>query len=116
MIKNRSNIENEIKEVQIRITGIQETLKKLNDELKEEFGKLHALKEARFEVCNNIKKGDIIQDTEGVKYYYRGISRNWCGNPFLVNKINKDGSPSKNLVHVFRCKFDSATIKPSNIP
>ena len=109
--KIAEKLDNEINDIQSRIAELIETARNLNKELSGEYSKLHALKEKRFEVSHNIKKGDIIQDIEGVKYYYHGISQDWYGNPLLVSKITKSGKPSKNTMHVARSKFNSETIK-----
>lgn len=93
-----SDIENEIVDVQNRIDA-------LNKELREQKDKFHSLKEERFEVANNINKGDIIQDTNGFKYYYQGIPTEWENCFLLVSKITKKGLPSKQLISVLRSKF-----------
>ena len=113
MEKITEKIDNEIKETQKSIDELIEKARNLNKELSGLYSKLHALKEERFEVCCNIKKGDMIQDIEGVKYCYRGISKDWCGNPLLVSKIAKSGKPKKNVIHVVRSKFNVETIKPT---
>ena len=107
-----SDIETEMVDVQKRIDEVSLNISSLSKELRELYDKLHSLKEEQFEVTYNINKGDIIQDTNGVRYYYQGISNVWVGNPFLVSKITKSGKPSQNTIHVLRSKFDSKTIKP----
>lgn len=107
-----SDIEQEMFDVQEEIDEIFKNMFSLNKKLRELRDKLHLLKEEKFEAVYNINKGDIIQDENGVQYYYQGISKEWANNPLLVSKITKSGKPSKNTIHVLSSKFDSKTIKP----
>lgn len=87
-----SDIETEMVDVQNRIYALNKELRELKD-------KLLSLKDEKFEVANNINKGDIIQDTNGVQYYYQGLSKEFdCF--LLVSKITKKGLPSKNTMYL----------------
>lgn len=93
-----SDIEQETVDVQNRIDALNNELRKLKETY-------HSLEEEKFEVSNNINKGDIIQDANGVRYYYQGLSKEW-GNCFLLaSKITKNGLPSKQIINVLRSKF-----------
>lgn len=105
MKRTISDIEQEMFDVQERIDEIFKNASSLNKKLRELRDKLHLLKEEKFEAVYNINKGDIIQDENGVQYYYQGISKEWANNPLLVSKITKKGLPSKNTMHVWRDKF-----------
>jgi len=94
-----SDIEQEIVDTQNRIDA-------LNKELREQKNKLHSLREEKFEVANNVKKGDIIQDINGFEYCYRGIPTEWVNCFLLVSKITKKGVPSKQLISVLRSNFE----------
>ena len=94
-----------IRDIETEMVDVQERIDSLNKELREQKDKLHSLKEEKFEVANNIKKGDIIQDSDGVRYYYQGLSKECCIYFLLVSKITKKGLPSKNTINVLRSKF-----------
>lgn len=114
--RNLSDIEQEMFNVQERIDEVSKTRSALNKEFVELNDKLHVLKEKKFEISHNIKKGDIILDTDGCQYYYQGFSKEWGwgNNFFLVNKMTKSGKPSKNTMHVLCSKFDLETKSLSN--
>lgn len=102
------DIEKEMFDVKNKIDEVSKTISSLNEELCNLKDTFHSLKEAKFEIANNITKGDIIVDNNGVKYCYKGLSKDWTGN-FLVSKITKAGLPSKNTIHVWHSKFDFET-------
>lgn len=55
-------MERTIKDIENEIVDVQNRIDALHKELREQ---------KKFEVANNVKKGDIIQDTNGVKYFYQ---------------------------------------------
>lgn len=94
-----SDIEQETVDVQSRIGVLNNELRKLKETY-------HSLKEEKFEVSNNINKGDIIQDNDGFRYYYQGISKEWGDCFLLANKVTKSGLPSKQTINVLSSKFN----------
>lgn len=94
-----------LSDIEQEMFDVQESIDALNKELRELKNKLHSLKEEKFEVANNINKGDIIQDTNGVQYYYQGLSKEWGDCFLLVNKITKQGLPSKNTINLLSSKL-----------
>ena len=105
--KNKSKMTQErtLSDIKTEIVDVQERIDALNKELRELKDKLLSLKDEKFEVANNINKGDIIQDTNGVQYYYQGLSKEFdCF--LLVSKITKKGLPSKQIISVLRSKFE----------
>lgn len=94
-----------IRDIETEIVDVQQRIDALNNELFELKNNLHSLKEEKFEVANNINKGDIIQDTNGVQYYYQGLSKEWGDCFLLANKITKSGLPSKQTISVLRSRF-----------
>ncbi|MBQ3657939.1 MAG: hypothetical protein II956_14055 [Bacteroidales bacterium] len=94
-----------LRDIETEIVDVQERSNTLSNELRELKDKLHSLKEEKFEVANNIRKGDIIQDTDGVRYCYKGLSKEWGGYFLLVSKITKKGLQSKRMISVLRSKF-----------
>lgn len=71
--------ERTLSDIEQEMFDVQEKIETLNKELCQLKKKLHTLTEEKFEVANNINKGDIIQDTNGVQYYYQGLSKEWGG-------------------------------------
>mgnify|MGYP002519268362 CR=1 FL=1 len=98
--------ERTIKDIETKMVDVQKRIDSLHKELREQKDKLHSLREEKFEVANNLKKGDIIQDIIGVKYYYQGIPTEWENCFLLVSKITKKGVPSKQLISVLRSNFE----------
>lgn len=92
-----SDIEQEIVDAQNRIDALYK-------ELREQKDKFHSLKEEKVEAILNINKGDIIQDTDGIKYFYQGVSKEW-DSFLLVSKITKNGLPSKQIISKICSKF-----------
>lgn len=94
-----------ITDIETEIIDVQNRIDALHKELREQKDKLHSLREEKFEVANNVNKGDIIHDTNGFKYYYQGIPTEWENCFLLVSKITKKGLPSKQLISVLRSNF-----------
>lgn len=99
-------MERTIKDIENEIVDVQNRIDALHKELREQKDNLHSLREEKFEVTNNVNKGDIIQDTNGFKYYYQGIPTEWENCFLLVSKITKKGVPSKQLISVLRSNFE----------
>lgn len=93
-----------LSDIEQEMFDVQESIDALNKELRELKNKLHSLKEEKFEVRNNINKGDIIQ-VNGVKYYYQGLNREYGDCFCLVSKITKQGLPSKNMINLLSSKL-----------
>lgn len=94
---------------------IDESIEKsnaLSREREKMYDELHSLKEEEFELRIDIKKGDIIQDVDGILYEYCGIARHYASPHVIVHKVCKNGKPSKQLQFVYLGKFSEKNIKP----
>ena len=92
--------ERTLSDIKQEMFDVEKKIDALKKELRESKDKFHSLKEEEFEVANNIKKGDIIQGTDGIQYYYQGLSKEYAYYFLLASKITKKGLPSKNMINL----------------